>query len=121
VDAGQAAALGRAWLGPLVLAILVGTLARSLWTPASRWLPGIHCSAKFLLEMAVVLLGASVSAATVWAVGPGLLAGIAAVVLAAIATSCLIGACCTWRRAWRCSLPAATRSTAIPRSRRWRR
>jgi len=88
---GEVALLGRAWLEPLVLAILVGTVARSVWTPASRWLPGIHFSAKFLLELAVVLLGASVSAATVWAAGPGLLAGIAAVVLAAIASSYLVG------------------------------
>ncbi len=38
----------------------------------SAWAPGIAFSAKVLLEVAVVLLGASVSAATVLALGPAL-------------------------------------------------
>jgi hypothetical protein len=42
--------------------------------------PGIGFSAKTLLEIAVVLLGASLSAAIVWALGPFLLIGIAIVV-----------------------------------------
>jgi uncharacterized integral membrane protein (TIGR00698 family) len=82
---------GRAWLEALVLAILVGTVIRSVWTPDSRWFPGISFSAKFLLELAVVLLGASVSASTILAAGPGLLLGIAGVVVVAIGASFLIG------------------------------
>lgn len=82
---------GRAWLEALVLAILVGTIVRSLWTPGIRWFPGISFSAKFLLEVAVVLLGVSVSAATILAAGPWLLLGIAGTVIAAIACSVLIG------------------------------
>ena len=82
---------GRAWLEALVLAILVGTAVRSLWTPDRRWFAGINFSAKFLLELAVVLLGASVSAATILAAGPGLLIGIAGVVVTAIAASFVIG------------------------------
>ncbi|HEY2132052.1 MAG TPA: putative sulfate exporter family transporter [Acetobacteraceae bacterium] len=83
----EAWALGRAWLEALVLAILVGTALRTAWTPGKTWFTGISFSAKTLLEIAVVLLGASVSAQTVAAAGPGLLAGIAGVVVAAIAAS----------------------------------
>ncbi len=82
---------GRAWLEALVLAILVGTGIRTAWTPGRRWAGGISFSAKMLLEIAVVLLGLSVSARTVLAAGPGLLLGIAAVVVAAIAASYGIG------------------------------
>jgi uncharacterized integral membrane protein (TIGR00698 family) len=87
----EEAMFGRAWLEALVLAILVGTAVRTAWTPDRRWFPGISFSAKFLLELAVVLLGASVSAATILAAGPGLLLGIAGVVCVAIASSYLIG------------------------------
>lgn len=87
----EAAWLGRAWLEALVLAILIGAAVRTLWTPAMRWFPGIRFSAKLLLELAVVLLGASVSAATIFAAGPGLLLGIAGVVGTAIPGGLLIG------------------------------
>ena len=82
---------GATWLEALVLAILVGTAVRTAWTPGRRWTAGIDFSAKFLLEVAVVLLGVSVSAHTVLAAGPGLLFGIAAVVVLAIACSYGIG------------------------------
>lgn len=78
---------GHAWLEALVLAILVGALVRTLWTPSQRWAPGISFSAKTLLEIAVVLLGASVSIGAIVAAGPLLLVGIAAVVVIAIAAS----------------------------------
>jgi len=78
---------GHAWLEALVLAILVGALVRTLWTPSRRWTPGISFSAKTLLEIAVVLLGASVSIGAIVAAGPLLLVGIAAVVVIAIAAS----------------------------------
>ena len=82
---------GRAWLEALVLAILVGTIVRTIWTPDKRWFPGISFGAKFLLELAVMLLGASVSAGTILAAGPWLLLGIAGTVIAAIACSFVIG------------------------------
>ncbi len=87
----EEAAFGRAWLEALVLAILVGTAVRTAWTPGARWFAGINFSAKTLLEIAVVLLGASVSAQTVLAAGPGLLVGIAAVVAVALMASYGIG------------------------------
>ena len=82
---------GAAWLESLVLAIVVGAVIRTAWSPSARWRAGIEFSAKTLLEIAVVLLGASVSAGTVLAAGPGLLAGIAAVVALAIGCSYGIG------------------------------
>ena len=91
LEHGEAALLGRAYLEALVLAILLGTLVRSLWTPAPVWKPGIGFSAKFLLEVAVVLLGASISLRTVLAAGPLLLVGIACVVAIAIAASYTVG------------------------------
>jgi uncharacterized integral membrane protein (TIGR00698 family) len=79
--------VGEPYLEALVLAILLGVAIRSLWTPGPHWAPGIAFSAKVLLEVAVVLLGASVSAATVLALGPALIGGIAFVVALAIASS----------------------------------
>ncbi len=78
---------GEPYLEALVLAILLGVAVRTAWEPGPLWRPGVTFSAKTLLEAAVVLLGASVSARTVLALGPGLLAGIALVVAAAIAAS----------------------------------
>jgi len=82
---------GRAWIEGLVLAILIGVVVRSFWTPPIRFRVGIHFSAHTLLEIAVVLLGASVSAATVLAAGPGLLVGTAVVVVVAILVSYGLG------------------------------
>ena len=78
---------GRPWLEALVFAILLGVAIRSVRTPPSAWRAGIEFSAKTLLEIAVVLLGASVSVSAVLAIGPALIAGIAVVVVIAIATS----------------------------------
>jgi len=76
--------VGEAYLEAIVLAILLGVAIRSFWHPGAVWQDGIHFSAKILLEIAVVLLGASVSARTVMALGPALLLGIMAVVAVAI-------------------------------------
>ena len=91
LEALEAPLLGRSWIDAIVLAILIGTAVRSVWTPAAALQPGIEFSARTLLEIAVVLLGASVSAATVMAIGPGLLAGTAGVVVLALAVSYGIG------------------------------
>jgi uncharacterized integral membrane protein (TIGR00698 family) len=87
----EVAIFGRAWLEALVLAILVGTVVRTAWTPGKVWAPGIGFSAKMLLEIAVVLLGLSISLATVEAIGGELLIGIACVVAVAIFASYGIG------------------------------
>jgi uncharacterized membrane protein YadS len=82
--------VGEIYLEALVLAILLGVIVRSFWTPTRRWIAGIHFSSKLLLEFAIVLLGASISAATVSALGPAMLVGIACVVSLAIASSYFI-------------------------------
>ena len=79
--------VGEPYIEALVLAIVLGVAIRTAWIPGPRWEPGIRFSAKTLLEVAVVLLGASLSAATVLALGPTLLAGIACVVAVAVAAS----------------------------------
>jgi len=91
LEAGERALAGKAWLEALVLAILIGTAVRSLWTPGDKWHDGIAFSAKHLLEIAVVLLGASVSTTTILAAGLPLLVGIAVVVASAILLSFGIG------------------------------
>jgi hypothetical protein len=58
--------VGQAYLEALVLAILLGVAVRTAWVPTRRFIPGLRFSAKFLLECAVVMLGASVSVATSW-------------------------------------------------------
>ena len=87
----EARVFGRSWLEALVLAILVGTMVRTVWMPGALWIKGIEFSAKILLELAILLLGASLSAQALAAVGPGLLAGIVGVVGVAIAMSYGIG------------------------------
>ena len=54
--------------------------SRAAWAPPERFRAGIAFGAKPVLELAVVLLGAALSLATLWAAGPGLLVGIAAVI-----------------------------------------
>jgi uncharacterized integral membrane protein (TIGR00698 family) len=84
---------GRPWLEALVIAILLGTMMRTLWTPDLRWAPGIAFSAKTLLEIAVMLLGASISFQAVLDAGAALIVGIAAVVAVGI---CASYALCRW-------------------------
>jgi uncharacterized integral membrane protein (TIGR00698 family) len=95
--AGQAVAqaefalFGRTWIEPLVLAILIGAAIRTSWAPGERWQPGIDFSSKLLLEIAIVLLGASLSAATILSVGLPLLLSISALVAGTIVLSFCIG------------------------------
>jgi uncharacterized integral membrane protein (TIGR00698 family) len=67
----------------LVMAILLGMVISACWTPTARWRAGIAFSAKQLLEVAVMLLGASISFAMIAASG-SLLFGV--VVLAVMVT-----------------------------------
>jgi uncharacterized integral membrane protein (TIGR00698 family) len=78
------------YLEALVLALLLGVVIRTVWKPGSRWNDGINFSAKFVLEFAIVLLGASVSVTMVAALGSLLILGIACIVALAIAASYLL-------------------------------
>ncbi len=91
VQALELRLFGRGWIDAIVLAILIGAAVRSVWTPPAALRPGVEFSARTVLEIAVVLLGASVSAATVLAIGPGLLVGTALVVALAIVVSYGLG------------------------------
>ena len=71
----------------LVIAILLGMAIRSSWQPSERWRSGIAFSAKQLLEVAVMLLGASVSFAAILASGYLLVAAIAGTVVIMLAVS----------------------------------
>ena len=71
----------------LVIAILLGMAVRTAWQPPVRWRSGIAFSAKQLLEVAVMLLGASVSFAAIAASGYLLIATIAVTVVIMLALS----------------------------------
>jgi uncharacterized integral membrane protein (TIGR00698 family) len=82
---------GRAWLEALVLAILLGAVVRAVWPPGELWRPGVNFSAKTLLEVAIVLLGLSLSGPAVEAAGWPLVGGIAILVAVSLALSYGLG------------------------------
>ena len=84
IELAELRLFGTAWLEALVLALVVGLAVRCFWKPAPVCEAGMFFSSKILLELAIVLLGASVSVGTVLALGPGLLAGIACVVVVSL-------------------------------------
>ncbi|GKQ52110.1 YeiH family protein [Bradyrhizobium sp. Ce-3] len=75
------------YIEALVVAILLGMAVRTLWEPAARWRSGIAFSAKQLLEVAVMLLGASISFAAILASGWLLIGAIAVTVVIMLAVS----------------------------------
>ncbi len=82
---------GRAWLEGLVLAILLGTAVRT-WLPVPASVDrGIRFSAHTVLEIAIVLLGASISIGAIRDAGPELVLGIAGVVVVALSLGFMIG------------------------------
>ena len=91
LQAAEARLFGQAWIEGLVLAILLGALIRLVWTPSETWAAGVRFSARTLLEIAVALLGATVSGAAVMALGPWMLLAIMAVVVLAILGGFAIG------------------------------
>ncbi|QEO16607.1 YeiH family protein [Acetobacter vaccinii] len=86
--------LGRVWLEALVLAILLGMGLRvCLRSSICHLRPGIDWSARYPLEVGVMLLGASVSATMLLRVGLPLLFGLVGVVACAIMLGYGIGRC----------------------------
>lgn len=83
----QDAIIGHQLVDGLVFAIVLGTIfhtAFGLWPSLKA---GIAFSAKFLLEFAIVLLGASISAASVTQTGTGIVAMVAIIVLLSLIIS----------------------------------
>jgi uncharacterized integral membrane protein (TIGR00698 family) len=83
--------LGHAVIEALVLAILLGVLYRSARGLSRRLEPGVSFTAKQVLEVAIVLLGASVDLPSLLAAGPALLVAIVLAVLIGISASVAIG------------------------------
>ena len=75
------------YLEALVIAILVGMAVRSFWEPGQRWRSGIAFSAKQVLELAVVLLGATISFSAIAASGLTLISAIVITVGVILAAS----------------------------------
>jgi uncharacterized integral membrane protein (TIGR00698 family) len=75
------------YLEALVIAIVLGTALRTAWAPGPRWAAGIAFCAKQLLEIAVTLLGASISFSLIAASGVALLSAIVATVAVMLAAS----------------------------------
>lgn len=82
---------GQRWLESLVLAILIGMGICTVTPPSNRFKLGIHFSAKTLLEIAIVMLGASISVSVLRNLGLGLVVGIMMVVMVTLPMSYFIG------------------------------
>ncbi|SSZ40074.1 YeiH family protein [Bartonella grahamii] len=80
-----------AWLENLFLAILLGSITRSCFNLPKYFQKGIVFCAKTLLEIAIVLLGASISIHAVLSAGWNLLASIVFVIFITILISFVIG------------------------------
>jgi uncharacterized integral membrane protein (TIGR00698 family) len=99
------ALLGRAWIEPLVLAILIGAAVRTAWTPRALWQEGIAFSAKPVLEVAIVLLGLTLDLPLLLRAGPVLAIGIVVAVGAALGAGYALGRMLGLR--WRLALLVA--------------
>ena len=75
------------YIEAIVIAILLGTAIRTFWEPDRKWRAGIAFTAKQLLEVAVALLGASLTFAAITASGFALLGSVVALVILALAAS----------------------------------
>jgi uncharacterized integral membrane protein (TIGR00698 family) len=82
---------GHAIIEGLVVAILLGMVVRTAWTPPENIDVGIRFTAKQVLEAAVFLLGASVDLPLLLRAGPALALSIVLLVILGISASFLIG------------------------------
>lgn len=87
----EARLFGRAWLEPLVIAILLGMLLANSWGVPRSLQPGIRFGAKTVLDIAVALLGATLSIAALETLGAVAVLMIAAMVFVALAGGFLLG------------------------------
>lgn len=87
----QGAWLGRVWLDPLVLAILLGATVRFFMSLPPRSQPGIKLASGRMLEFAIALLGVSLNLKTLSAGGAWLLVGAFSIVLLSLGGGYAIG------------------------------
>lgn len=78
---------GHPYVEGLVIAIVLGMAIRTAWKPETLWRAGIAFSAKQLLEVAITLLGASISFSAIAASGISLLVAIVCTVAAILGAS----------------------------------
>ena len=91
VEHAERVLLGRGWVESLVFAILIGVVVRSVFGLAPRYFAGVRFCGKTVLEIAIVLLGGSISAQAIGSAGGGLVAAIIAVVCISLFVSYHIG------------------------------
>lgn len=84
-------AFGQPVVEALVVAILLGMLVRTAWALPVRMAPGVGFAARQVLEVAVLLLGASVDLPLVLRAGPALAIGIVLLVVVGLALSYGLG------------------------------
>lgn len=87
----EVALFGHAVVEALVLAILLGMIVRTAWTPPARFDAGIGFAGKQVLETAIVLLGASVNLPLLLRAGAPLVVAIVTAVAVGLAAGYGIG------------------------------
>jgi len=90
----ELAVFGVGPLEALVFAIVIGIVTRTALPSRKSWQPGISFSSKTLLEIAIVLLGASLSFGTLWSAGATLVVCVVAIVVISICVSFLVARLC---------------------------
>jgi len=91
VAAAEQRVLGHPVVEALVVAIVLGMAVRTWRGPSARTAAGVRFAAKDLLEVAVLLLGASVDLPLLLRAGPALAVGIVLLVVLGIALSYALG------------------------------
>lgn len=87
IVAGEKSLMNFAWVDGLVFAIVIGTLFHTLFGLPEILRAGVAFSSKFLLELAIVCMGASVSVSTVVDAGTLMIAMVAVTVILALMVS----------------------------------
>ena len=91
VEQAERSLLGHGWIESLVFAILLGVVVRSVFGLAKLFHDGVRFCGKTVLEIAIVLLGASISAQALGQAGFCLIAAIVLVVCTSLFLSFHIG------------------------------
>ena len=89
IAATWASGLGRLAPDAVVIALVVGLLIRSAWHPPASWAPGMAIAGRQVLEVAIILLGASTDLRVMVRAGPWLAASVVAVTAFALGTGWL--------------------------------
>lgn len=91
VAAAETRLFGHPVIEGLVVAILIGMVVRTTWAPPATATPGVRFAAKEVLEVAIVLLGASVDLPLLLRSGPSLALGIVLLVVVGLSASYAVG------------------------------